>query len=91
METNTGEHMSSSDSVQDDRRILDQGGKEVWIADSRSSYYMTPSKEKMCDYEPRTGVSVTVANSHNVPIAHSCKLFVSTAINHLIRSSSGSR
>ncbi|CAN0092895.1 unnamed protein product, partial [Sphacelaria rigidula] len=53
-------------------------GKEVWIADSGAPCHITPSKERVCDYEPCTGVSVTVANSHKVPIADFGKLLVSS-------------
>ncbi|CAM9531579.1 unnamed protein product, partial [Sphacelaria rigidula] len=45
IETETGENSSTADSVQDDRLILDDRGKEVWIADSGVTCHMTPPKE----------------------------------------------
>lgn len=77
METGTGEHASAVDSVQDDHSNLDDGGEGPWSADSGATCHMTPSKHNMCDYEPCTDVSVTVASRHKVPIAGFGKLLMS--------------
>lgn len=77
IETETGENASTADSVQDDRLILDDRGKEVWIADSGVTCHMTPPKENMSDYEPCIDVFITVANSHKVTIADFSKLLIS--------------
>lgn len=52
--------------------------QEVWIADSAASCHMTPSNDLMYECEACEDSTVTVANSHDIPIIGYGKLLVPT-------------
>ncbi|CAM9933068.1 unnamed protein product [Sphacelaria rigidula] len=62
------EYASAADDTRGDCPVLDDGGQEVWIADSAATCRMIRSRDCMHDYEPCSDCSVTAANSQKAPI-----------------------
>ncbi|CAM9911506.1 unnamed protein product, partial [Sphacelaria rigidula] len=74
----TDEYASAADSTRGDCPLLDDVGKEVWIADSAAACHMTPSLHCMYDYEPCFHRSVTVANGQKALFLGFGKILLST-------------